>query len=259
MRRGRAALAALLALGLLAGCGADAASDRASGPGPIVAAPPQEAPRLVAIRARSGPPPSYNPPRFALVTLRDDGSEQKVLLEVPAGAIQRLGSPVWSPDAGRIYFIGTQRERHGERSTYYESDVFVVDGNGGEAHRVTSSRDAEAVLPSPDGKRLLVARHDDPGKTFTTGLWLMDADGGKPRRLVDKADGQLDSPGSWSPDGGTIAFTRCHFDPSRYGVSIESPCAVYTVSAGRLGAAEAGGAEQRPCVLSGRAADQLRQ
>jgi Tol biopolymer transport system component len=231
VRRLRAltSLVALLAFGLLVGCGDDAGAPTAN-TGPPVSAPTQRALRLVALRARAGKPPLFNPPRFALVRLRDDGSEQEVLLEVPVGAIRRLASPVWSPDARSIYFVGTLRERHGDRFTYYESDAFAFDATGGEARRLTFSRDLEAIVPSPDGKRLLVARFEEPGKALTAGLWLMDVDGRHERRLLGTEDEQIDFPGSWSPDGGTIAFTRCHFRLPGEGGMIENTCAVYTVS-----------------------------
>jgi Tol biopolymer transport system component len=222
-------LFALLALGLLAGC--DSGDDRRDAPqtlGPS-SAPPQETARIVATRLRPG-----NPPRFALVTLSDDGSKPRVLVEAPRRQIERLGqigSPAWSPDAGHVYFVGVLRESEGDRFVYYESDVFVVDANGGEPRRITTSRDVQAVVPSPDGKTLLVARDQHPGKRpFTSGLWLLDASGGNFRPLVDAKEGRLDLPGSWSPDGRTIAFTRCTFEPPGKGGFIENTCGVYTIS-----------------------------
>jgi Tol biopolymer transport system component len=221
-------LAAVLALGLLAGCNESGNGRNADKISEATLAPAQEEARIIAIRLQPGKP------RFALVTMRDDGSEQQVLVETPRRGIERLdriGPPAWSPDAERVYFIGVLREREGDRFVYYESDAFVVDATGGEPRRITTSRDVHAALPSPDGKTLLVVRDEHPGKLpFTMGLWLLDADGGNARRLLDAEEGRLEFPGSWSPDGRTIAFTRCTFKlPNTRGL-IENTCAVYTVS-----------------------------
>jgi Tol biopolymer transport system component len=75
-----------------------------------------------------------------------------------------------------------------------------------------SYRDGFASYPrwSPDGSKIAFA-----GQTSNTDrvqLWIMDADGGNPRRLT--TTGVLDF-FSWHPDGGAIAYTRYdRYDPS---------------------------------------------
>jgi Tol biopolymer transport system component len=213
-------------LGLLVGCGGENAEPRVSPSGAPLTAGEQRAARLLAVRLQPG-----NPPRSALLSLRDDGANVRVLAKAPAGAIRRIGSPEWSPD-GRVYFIGVLDERAGDRFTYSEADVFSVEASGGDPRRITTSRDLTAVVPAPDGRTLVAARDEHPGKRpLTFGLWLMDSDGGHLRRLLDAEDGQLDLPGSWSPDGKTIAFARCPFQlPDEHGL-VENTCAIYTVSA----------------------------
>jgi Tol biopolymer transport system component len=221
---GRLVTAGLVAAITAAGCGDDEQGRRVqSEPAPPVTAPSQQAPRIASVRLQPG-----NPPRFALVTTADDGSELRILARAPAGEIQRIESPAWSPDASRLYFVGALAEREGDRFLYFESDVFAVDAGGSAPRRVTDSRDVNAAVPSPDGKALVVARDEHPGeRPFTWGLWLVDAETGDERRLLEPDEGNLDIPGSWSPDGRTILFTRCAVPEQ---LTLASTCAVHRVS-----------------------------
>lgn len=226
---GLVALAGLAVSGLLAVRLAGDGGDEIPGTGPDRVrslGPPQSSARLLALRVRPG-----NPPRFAVMTLDDDGSRRRVLIDAPAGEIERLRTAAWSPDAARVYVIAATEEREGDGFTYYASDLFVVDADGGEPRRLTTSEDVVAVVPAPDGKSLLLARADRPGRRpWTYSLRLVDADGRNERRLLDPEDGQMDIPGSWSPDGLTIAFTRCReARPDARGL-IEPDCGVYLVS-----------------------------
>lgn len=220
---GLVAAIALLAL-TAAGCSDDDQGGRVqSEPAPPVTAPSQQAPRIASVRLQPG-----NPPRIALVTTADDGSKLRILARAPAGEIQRIESPAWSPDASQLYFVGALAEREGDRFTYYESDVFVVDASGGVPRRVTDSRDIIAAVPSPDGRALVIARDEHPGeRPFTWGLWLVDVETGGERRLLEAEEGRLDIPGSWSPDGRTILFTRCAVPDQP---TLASTCAVHRVS-----------------------------
>ena len=141
----------------------------------------------------------------------------------PGGGGKRQHSPDWSPDGGRIAFLG----RVGARD-----QLFVAPAGGGEAAQLTAIPDGVmAARWSPDGDRIALLAHvlsdpegvvDDPrppeseeqarrppvarvarrldhkrdGAGFADGrcthLFVVPADGGEPRQLTD---------GSWSVEG----------------------------------------------------------
>lgn len=195
---------------------------------------PETAGRLAAVRYRPGDPPSFNPPRFHLVTLDEDGSNERVVLRTPMRGdttLLRLSDPSWSSDARWIYFTGVVEERETERLTYHLTDVFAVRPDGSGLRRLTTTGDAGRPVPSPDGETLLFMRSEHPARLpFTSGLWLMAADGTRQRRLLEIREGALDLPGSWSPDGETIVFTRCSWVLPRRDGSVPNTCTVQTVS-----------------------------
>jgi Tol biopolymer transport system component len=201
---------------------------------------PETPRRLAAVLVRPGEPPSFNPPRFHLLTLDEDGSDERVVLRAPnaAGTLLRIVAPAWSPDGRWIYFIGSVGERETEQITYELMDIFAVRPDGSGLRRLTATGKAGiftatqgAVVPSPDGRTLLFARSEHLARfPPTSGLWLMDEDGGRQRRLLPAREGWLDLPGSWSPDGETIAFTRCRWVPPGPRGRVPNTCAVATVS-----------------------------
>ncbi|MDQ3992448.1 MAG: hypothetical protein M3229_02195 [Actinomycetota bacterium] len=222
----RNAALALVVLGGAAACGGDDGVE-----------PDREA-LLAAVRTVPG-----NPPRFAIVALREEGSDVRVVLEAPTSNpdVLRVGFPAWTPDGRRILFSAVTAEREGRVGddgtfTYYETDVFAISPDGGHVERLTETGDASSAVPSPDGTTILYARREHQDRfPPTSGLWLRDADGGNERRLLAVEDGQLDFVGGWSPDGGRIVFTRCRWIAPRPDGTIPNTCAVYTVSPERTG------------------------
>ena len=106
--------------------------------------------------------------------------------------------PAWSPDGRSIAF--TRQDRDGRWSLY------VVDGNGGRLHRVGPRWKAsnENASWSPDGSRIAFTAVTSTGAA----LFVMDADGTHPRRLVTRTPRSY-AP-AWSPDGRTLAFVGEH-------------------------------------------------
>lgn len=196
----------------------------------VVTAPPQSHRVLALGRVRF-----ESPPKFDLIEVGERGAVRARLFSAPqsSGArLRRAATPAWAPDRRRLYFTGTLAEREGRRFTYEETDVFSVDAKGGTLSRLTDTHDAGKPVPSPDGRTIAFARREHQGELpITAALWLLDADGGDARRLLDSDDGRIDIPGSWSPDGSTLAFTRCRFEPPASNGMQPNTCGVYTVSA----------------------------
>jgi CubicO group peptidase (beta-lactamase class C family) len=102
----------------------------------------------------------------------------------------------FSPDGTRIAFA------RGEPSS---TDLYLVDGDGGEPVRLTDFEGFEhSPIWSPDGARIaFVWGQGDVGGFGETGeLWAIHPDGSGREQLLDRPVGYL----AWSPDGTRIAL-----------------------------------------------------
>ncbi len=107
--------------------------------------------------------------------------------------------PAWSADGTQVIF---------ERDFARSADIFVVNADGTDPHRVTRFRYSGAPFFSPDGATVVFA-HEDPG-THHNGIWIANTDGtGDPELVIDDQHRTafLAFP-QYSPDGTQITFTR---------------------------------------------------
>ena len=105
-----------------------------------------------------------------------------------------------SPDGRVVAFVVT---RLSEERDEYLSQIWLVDGAGGEPRRFTTGpRRDTAPRWSPDGTRLAFVSEREGKKKGQ--LHVMPATGGEPIRLTDLRHG-VSAP-EWSPDGTRLAF-----------------------------------------------------
>jgi hypothetical protein len=148
-----------------------------------------------------------NPPRADVLLVElPGGGRSGAAVRVPGipSGLRPSGAPSWTPDGQTLLFtaaLGNEGVR---------SDIFAIGVDGRGLRRLTSLGDVGSPLVSPDGLSVVFARRT-PGATFAEdawNLWAMNADGASQRPITPAVPGQADHPGSWSPDGATIAFTR---------------------------------------------------
>jgi Tol biopolymer transport system component len=118
----------------------------------------------------------------------------------------------WSPDGRRIAFTGSYG------AVDPDWDIWVVRADGTGRRRLTSDGASFHPVWSPDGRRIYFAyRPEDHPETieFSDGsdadpAWIksMRPDGSDRREVTSPVAGRFELPGSFSPHGRTLAFTR---------------------------------------------------
>jgi dipeptidyl aminopeptidase/acylaminoacyl peptidase len=172
---------------------------------------------------------------------QDRSDRELVLIDITSGVPHVLthdrkgvGSPRWSPEGDRLAFAALDTAKEPKLQ------LFVLPMSGGEAKKITDApRGVEQFAWRPSGQDIAYVTSDEPenkkdienhNDAFEVGdndylataaetpshLWILPADGGKPKRLTSGAwslaksapPSSPASPINWSPDGKSLLFTR---------------------------------------------------
>jgi len=173
---------------------------------------------------------------------QDRSDRELLIIDIASGAPRALthdrkgvGSPRWSPEGDRLAFEALDATAKDPKL-----QLFVLPMTGGEARKLTDVPDGvEQFAWRPNGQDIAFVTSDEPenkkeiekhndafevgdndylanGPITPSHLWIVAAEGGKPRRLTSGAwslaksapPSSPASPINWSPDGKSILFTR---------------------------------------------------
>src|SRR5579871_1836979 len=130
-------------------------------------------------------------------------ADRRPITETDIYSFRWIASPRISPDGSRIVYthVNVNKKHDG-----YETALWMIPFERGEARQITSGPHDSSPQWSPDGRMLAFVRAaEKDGKPEPGQIYLLSMDGGEARPLTDLPKG-AGGP-VWSPDGGSIAFS----------------------------------------------------
>lgn len=132
------------------------------------------------------------------------------------------GWAVWSPDGKRLAFDSDRTDPKPGDSDHV-NDVFVMKSDGSGVKTLTDSKGVSGDAAwSPNGS-LLAFDADRGNRKGLSAIYVMPANGGKPRRVTDPGPALSDYKPRFSPDEAHLVFTRAR------GTADHAPAALFTV------------------------------
>ncbi len=183
-----------------------------------------------------------------MIVMDSSGRQRHVLVRAAGrrGVKVAVGRSAWSPDGRWLVFTGVvgRQPKRAEQST----DLFVVRADGSGLRRLTRVGSAGEPLWSPDGRTIVFAERTHVGNpnivtSFAAPLMRVNQDGTGLRKLTPLIRGQVDIPGSFSPDGTHLAFTRADVSALAYAGRTETSIETMEVDGSGLHQLLAGGSD----------------